>query len=111
MNAETSQIKLIAFDQDDTALLPDGKPSSEGLSAIEAALDHGLIVGSVSGRNIDRSTEPFRDARYLTRRPDCPAKSVRRCLSSRRRTASLHIAGFISCLSPLGLKQEPEESG
>ncbi len=65
MNAETPQIKLIAFDQDDTALLPDGKPSSEGLSAIEAALDHGLIVGSVSGRNIDRSTEPFRDARYL----------------------------------------------
>ena len=65
MNAETPQIKLIAFDQDDTALLPDGRPSSEGLSAIEAALDHGLIVGSVSGRNIDRSTEPFRDARYL----------------------------------------------
>ena len=65
MNAETPQIKLIAFDQDDTALLPDGKPSSEGLSAIEAALDHGLIVSSVSGRNIDRSTEPFRDARYL----------------------------------------------
>ena len=64
-NIETPQIKLIAFDQDDTALLPDGKPSSEGLSAIEAALDHGLIVGSVSGRNIDRSTEPFRDARYL----------------------------------------------
>ena len=65
MNAETPQIKLIAFDQDDTALLPDGRPSSEGLSAIEAALDHGLIVSSVSGRNIDRSTEPFRDARYL----------------------------------------------
>ncbi len=65
MNAETPQIKLIAFDQDDTALLPDGKPSSEGLSAIEAALDHGLVVSSVSGRNIDRSTEPFRDARYL----------------------------------------------
>ena len=65
MNAETPQIKLIAFDQDDTALLPDGKPSSEGLSAIEAALDHGLIVGSVSGRNIDRSTEPFHDARHL----------------------------------------------
>ena len=61
----TPQIKLIAFDQDDTALLPDGKPSSEGLSAIEAALARGLIVSSVSGRNIDRSSEPFRDARSM----------------------------------------------
>lgn len=62
---ETPEIKLIAFDQDDTALLPDGKPSPEGLSAIEAALDRGLIVSSVSGRNIDRSSEPFRAARPL----------------------------------------------
>ena len=61
----TPEIKLIAFDQDDTALLPDGKPSSEGLGAIEAALDQGLIVSSVSGRNIDRSSEPFSDARAL----------------------------------------------
>ena len=65
MTVETPQIKLIAFDQDDTALLPDGKPSLEGLSAIEAVLDHGLIVSSVSGRNIDRSSEPFREARSM----------------------------------------------
>ena len=62
---EIPQIKLIAFDQDDTALLPDGKPSSEGLRAIEAALEQGLVVSSVSGRNIDRSSEPFSDARPL----------------------------------------------
>ncbi len=72
MTAETAQagtgtpeIRLIAFDQDDTALLPDGKPSPEGLGAIEAALDRGLIVSSVSGRNIDRSSEPFSAARPL----------------------------------------------
>ena len=64
-NTETPEIRLIAFDQDDTALLPDGKPSSEGLAAIEAALDQGLIVSSVSGRNIDRSGEPFSGARQL----------------------------------------------
>lgn len=64
-NDATPEIKLIAFDQDDTALLPDGKPSSEGLAAIEAALDRGLVVSSVSGRNIDRSSEPFSDARPL----------------------------------------------
>ncbi|MBT5875517.1 MAG: HAD-IIB family hydrolase [Candidatus Latescibacteria bacterium] len=52
-------IKFIAFDQDDTALLPDGKPSQKGIQAIEAALDMGIIVASVSGRNIDRSCEPF----------------------------------------------------
>ncbi len=64
-NIETPVIKLIAFDQDDTALLPDGKPSQEGLRAIEAALDRGLIVSSVSGRNIDRSIEPFSNERPL----------------------------------------------
>ncbi len=63
--AGTPEIRLIAFDQDDTALLPDGKPSPEGLGAIEAALDRGLIVSSVSGRNIDRSSEPFSAARPL----------------------------------------------
>ena len=61
----TPEIRLVAFDQDDTALLPDGKPSPEGLGAIEAALAQGLIVSSVSGRNIDRSCEPFCDARPL----------------------------------------------
>ncbi len=72
MNSETPgtgtdrpQIELIAFDQDDTALLSDGWPSAEGLRAIEAALDRGLIVSSASGRNIDRSSETFRDARSL----------------------------------------------
>jgi HAD superfamily hydrolase (TIGR01484 family) len=53
-------VRLIAFDQDDTALMPDGKPSAEGVEAIEAALNRGIIVASVSGRNIDRSSEPFR---------------------------------------------------
>ena len=53
-------IKLIAFDQDDTALMPDGKPSAAGIRAIEDALDQGIIVASVSGRNIDRSSEPFK---------------------------------------------------
>ena len=64
-NTETSEIKLVAFDQDDTALLPDGKPSAEGLDAMEAALEKGLVVSSVSGRNIDRSSEPFSDAKPL----------------------------------------------
>lgn len=61
-------IKLIAFDQDDTALMPDGKPSPAGLGAIEDALDRGIVVASVSGRNIDRSTEPFREALPLFER-------------------------------------------
>jgi len=52
-------IKFIAFDQDDTALRSDGKPSSEGVSAIQEALDQDIVVASVSGRNIDRSCEPF----------------------------------------------------
>lgn len=65
MTAEPPQIKLIAFDQDDTALLPDGNLSSEGLRAIEAALQGGLIVSSVSGRNIDRSSEPFRGSESI----------------------------------------------
>ena len=64
-NTETPEIKLIAFDQDDTALLPDGRLSTEGLDAIEAALDRGLVVSSVSGRNIDRSSEPFSGARAV----------------------------------------------
>ena len=59
MNTPLKPIKLIAFDQDDTALLPDGRPSSEGLRAIEEALEQGVVVSSVSGRNIDRSSEPF----------------------------------------------------
>ncbi|MBM3264452.1 MAG: HAD hydrolase family protein [candidate division Zixibacteria bacterium] len=60
MTPEARRIRCIAFDQDDTALMPDGKPSPEGLEAIEAALDLGIVVASVSGRNIDRSCEPFR---------------------------------------------------
>lgn len=55
-------IKCIAFDQDDTALLSDGKPSSAGLQAVEDALDRGIVVASVSGRNIDRSSESFQHA-------------------------------------------------
>ncbi|HIG47200.1 MAG TPA: HAD-IIB family hydrolase [candidate division Zixibacteria bacterium] len=58
-------IKLIAFDQDDTALLPDGSASPEGICAIEAALNKGIIVSSVSGRNIDRSSETFRHVQKL----------------------------------------------
>lgn len=65
MTTEPPQIKLIAFDQDDTALLPDGNLSPEGLSAIETALQQGLIVSSVSGRNIDRSSEPFSGAKAI----------------------------------------------
>lgn len=60
MAVEMREIRCIAFDQDDTALMPDGKPSAEGLAAIEAALDQGIVVASVSGRNLDRSSEPFR---------------------------------------------------
>ncbi len=52
-------IRFIAFDQDETALMPDGKPSAAGIRAIEDALDRGIIIASVSGRNIDRSCEPF----------------------------------------------------
>jgi hypothetical protein len=39
--------------------MPDGKPSSAGVQAIEDALGQGIVVASVSGRNIDRSCEPF----------------------------------------------------
>lgn len=60
MAVATRDIRCIAFDQDDTALMPDGKPSAEGIAAIEAALDQGIVVASVSGRNLDRSSEPFR---------------------------------------------------
>lgn len=55
-------IKCIAFDQDDTALLSNGKPSAAGLQAIEDALNRGIVVASVSGRNIDRSSESFQHA-------------------------------------------------
>lgn len=61
-------INLIAFDLDDTALMPDGKPSPAGLQAIEDALDRGILVASVSGRNVDRSTEPFQDVLPLFNR-------------------------------------------
>ena len=60
MAVHTQVIRCIAFDQDDTALMPDGKPSAEGVAAIVAALDQGIVVTSVSGRNLDRSSEPFR---------------------------------------------------
>jgi Cof subfamily protein (haloacid dehalogenase superfamily) len=65
MTSTNQSIKLIAFDQDDTALLPDGTASLEGIHAIEEALDKGLIVSSVSGRNIDRSSETFRHVQPL----------------------------------------------
>lgn len=65
MSIEDRSIKLIAFDQDDTALLPDGSASPEGIDAIEAALEAGVVVASVSGRNIDRSSENFRHVQTL----------------------------------------------
>ncbi len=60
--------KLIAFDLDDTALAVDRGFSEDGIKVLEEALQRGILIASVSGRNVDRSSSPFNDKLQLFER-------------------------------------------
>jgi Cof subfamily protein (haloacid dehalogenase superfamily) len=52
-------IRLVAYDLDGTVLNDMNQIVGEAVSAIKALLDRGIAIASISGRNVEKSQEPF----------------------------------------------------
>jgi hypothetical protein len=54
-----SNIGLVAFDLDGTLLNGTGSVSAQSIDTLDRLLDAGIIVASISGRNVHKSQAPF----------------------------------------------------